>query len=98
MTINKNIKKIDIIKSLSIKTGFSLQYSKRLIEDLIYILIDNIKSGGLNLKNIGTFKIIHKKERLGRNPKTMKEFAISSRQSISFIASKSILAKINKFI
>ena len=96
--MNRNIKKIDISKSLSIKTGFPLNFSKKLIEDLIYILIDNIKSGGLNLKNIGTFRIIHKKERLGRNPKTMQEFAITSRQSISFIASKKILEKMNKII
>tara|TARA_E500000178_G_C16749599_1_gene629770 strand:+ start:239 stop:529 length:291 start_codon:yes stop_codon:yes gene_type:complete len=96
--LNKNIKKIDIIKSLSIKTGFSLNFSKKLIEDLIYIFIDNIKSGNLNLKNIGTFKIIHKKERLGRNPRTMQEFIIPSRQSISFTASKNILEKTNKFI
>ena len=30
----------------------------------------------LNLKNIGTFKIINKKERIGRNPKTKEEFYI----------------------
>ena len=38
------------------------------------ILIKNISTGKYNLKNIGTFKIVFKKERLGRNPKTNEEF------------------------
>jgi nucleoid DNA-binding protein len=83
-----NINKLDIIKNLSKNSGFSVNFSKKLINDLILILINNIKNGGLTLKNIGTFKILHKKERLGRNPKTKEEFKISSRKSISFIPSK----------
>lgn len=82
--LNKNSIKIDIIKDLSNKTGFSKNFSKKLIDDLIKILTINIKEGDLNLKNIGTFKTIFKKERIGRNPKTKEEFKISARKSISF--------------
>ena len=92
--IKNNLKKKDIIKSLSFKTGFSLNYSKKLINDLIEILITNIKSGDLNLKNIGTFRIINKKERIGRNPKTKEEFIITSRKTISFTTSKKISEKL----
>ena len=38
---------------------------------------------------------MHKKERLGRNPKTREEFIISSRKSISFTISKKILNNLN---
>ena len=93
-----NLKKIDIAKNLSKNTGLSINFSKKLIDDLISILLNLIKIDGLILKNLGTFKIIHKKERLGRNPRTMQEFIIPSRQSISFTASKNILEKTNKFI
>ena len=88
--VNNNLKKIDIIKNLSIKTGFPMSFSKRLINDLIHVLINNIKEGNLNLKNIGTFKIINKKERIGRNPKTKEKFIISSRNSLVFITSKNL--------
>ena len=93
----KNFTRIDLIKSLSFKTGYSNSFSKKLINDLIDVLTINIKIGDLSLKNIGTFKISQKKERLGRNPKTKEEFKISRRKSIVFKASKKITEKINKF-
>ena len=86
----KKLKKKDIIDNLGKKTGFSLNLSKKLINDLVIILIEDIKSGSVNLKNVGSFKLIKKKERVGRNPKTKEEFIISSRKSISFTTSKKI--------
>ena len=88
--LNKNLTKNDLIKNISLKTGLSYNVSKKIFNDLIYILIHNIKNQSLILKNIGTFKIIHKKERIGRNPKTKDEFLISARKSISFTPSKKI--------
>ena len=92
----KNYKKIDIVNNLSKKTGFSVNLSKKLIDDLIDILILNIKTGNFNLKNLGSFKIIKKRKRIGRNPKTKKEFIIDSRKTLSFKLSKKILEKVDK--
>ena len=92
---NYKKRKIDIIKNLNEKTGLSLNLSKKLINDLIDIIIFNIKKGDLNLKNIGSFKIIHKRERVGRNPKTKEEFIITQRNSISFSLSEKISDHIN---
>ncbi|MDA8676901.1 HU family DNA-binding protein [Candidatus Pelagibacter bacterium] len=90
-----NLTKIHIAKELSKKTGFSLDLSKVLINNLLVILISIIKKKKLNLKNIGTFKLINKSERIGRNPKTKENFVITSRKSLSFIASKKILSVVN---
>ena len=87
---NKNLTKIDIIKDLYNKTGFSKNYSKKIVDSLVKYLILNIKSGSFSLKNVGKFNIIYKKQRIGRNPKTKKEFIISARNSISFTPSKNI--------
>ena len=92
----KNYKKIDIVNNLSKKTGFSVNLSRKLIDDFINILILNIKTGNVNLKNLGSFKIINKRKRIGRNPKTKKEFIIESRKTLSFKLSKKILEKLNK--
>ena len=94
---NKNLIKEDIIKFLSNKSGFSNILSKKLINDLIEIIIMNIQKGNFNLKNLGSFKIIYKKERVGRNPKTMEEHIISSKKTISFRPSEKISKKLNKF-
>ena len=88
MSIGKNFTKNDLIELLSIKTGFSKNISKKLIEDLLLILIQNILEGKLILKNFGVFKIIKKKKRMGRNPKTKKEFIINARKSLTFLPSK----------
>ena len=93
----KNLKKIDIVNNLSNSTGFASNLSKKLIDDLIEIIIQSIKSGHLNLKNIGTFKVIHKNQRIGRNPKTNEEFIITSRNSLSYTPSKKI-TELNKIL
>ena len=93
--MNKNnLTKIDIIKNLSKKTGFSILFSKKLINDFLDVIINQIKANELNLKNIGSFKLVKKKERLGRNPKTKEEFIISARKTLRYVASKKLLTKI----
>ena len=88
MSIGKNFTKNDLIELLSIKTGFSKNISKKLIEDLLLILIQNLLEGKLFLKNFGIFKKKKKKKRMGRNPKTKKEFIINARKSLTFLPSK----------
>ena len=95
--LNKKLKK-DLIKDITFKTGLSSNVSKKIFNDLVNILIQNIKKGSLVLKNIGSFKIIEKKERIGRNPKTKKEFVISARKTVSFTPSKKIIENLNKLI
>ena len=90
-----NLTKIDIAKELSKKTGYSLELSKILINNLLIVLISSIKKNKLSLKNIGTFRLINKSERIGRNPITKENFVITSRKSISFISSKKLLRVVN---
>tara|TARA_B100001248_G_C27178322_1_gene361179 strand:- start:57 stop:344 length:288 start_codon:yes stop_codon:yes gene_type:complete len=90
-----NFKKDDLINNLSKETGLSFNYSKKLINDLIQLLILNIKDNDLRLKNLGSFILVSKKKRIGRNPKTLEEFEISARKSLIFNPSKNLLEKIN---
>ena len=90
-----NLSKKDISKQISEKTGLSFLFSKNLTEDLIDIIKELIKYKDLNIKNFGKFKILKKKERIGRNPKNNEEFIISSRKVISFYGSKKMNKKLN---
>ena len=92
----KNFNKDNLYKLLSEKTGFSLLLSKNIINDLIEIIIKEIKKENFNLVNLGKFKIILKKDRLGRNPKTKQTFIINKRKSISFTASKNFSQFLNE--
>jgi nucleoid DNA-binding protein len=93
-----NYKKEDLINNLTKKTGLSLNYSKKIINDLIELLIMNIKNNDLRLKNLGSFNLVFKKKRIGRNPKTLEKFEISARKSLIFTPSKNLLEKLNKQI
>jgi integration host factor subunit alpha len=88
--------KDNLILNLSKKTGFSNKFSKKLVNDFLNVITINIKTNRCVLKNLGTFKLINKKERLGRNPKTKKEYVISKRKVVSFIVSKEITKALNK--
>ena len=94
MCKDKN-KKEDIIKELSTRTGFSSNLSKRIINDLVEILVQELKTGHLNLKNLGSFKIIQKKERMGRNPKTKASAKICARKIVKFKPSEIIKNRLN---
>ena len=91
----KNYNKLDISKNLSEKKGFSLLFSKKIVDELIDIIKESLIDKNINLKNLGNFKLIQKKERIGRNPKTMEKFMISKRKIISFKPSKNLLKNLN---
>ena len=93
--IRGNYKKIDIAKKISNRTGYPLSFTKKIVTYLTESLIECIKNDNLIIKNIGSFTIIQKKERMGRNPKTNENFIITQRKSISFYPSKNILKKLN---
>ena len=94
MTNHNNFNKEDIYKFLSKKKGFSVLFSKKIITDLIEILIDEIKKNSLNIKNIGTFKVIDKKKRIGRNPKSKEIYEIKARKSVVFKPSINLYKKL----
>ena len=88
---NKNFKKENIIIKIHSEKGFSFNYSKKLVDDIINVIIYGIKNSNFILKNIGSFKLLNKKERLGRNPITGKAHIIKPRKSIKFTPSKNLI-------
>ena len=91
-----NLDKNTISNKIFREIGVSKLYSKKIVDDIIDSLIILLKKKKLNIKNFGTFRIIEKKERIGRNPKNGKIYLIKARKSISFILSRKINDLINK--
>ena len=86
--IKKNLTKKDISLEISKKLGLSDTYILDVTNDLIDILKKLSKKKTLKIKNFGIFKVLYKKERVGRNPKTKQEHMIPARKIISFVSSK----------
>ncbi len=92
----KNIKKIDLATDISKGTGLSLTDSSEIVDLFFNILSEGIaESKEVKIMGLGTFTVKHKKERVGRNPKTGKEAVIEARNVISFRPAKNLKSSLN---
>ena len=87
-------------KNLSNKVYQNLGFSKNISSEIVDNFFESIASELIKLNKIkissfGTFEVINKKERIGRNPKTKVEAKISARKVVKFIPSISIKKKLN---
>ena len=99
MTIKfrKNLGKKEISKNINSIIGLSSNNIQKITDEIIQIIIDKlINQKKINIKNFGSFNIGHKKERLGRNPKTKEDFIINERNVIKFKLSNYLKQKINE--
>jgi len=95
--MKKNITKDDIADSINRDFGLSKKDCINIVKDIIDEMILGLQKNGIvKIHNFGTFKLKRKKSRIGRNPKTKKEFTISERNVISFKPSKIVLNSLNK--
>ena len=95
----QNISRDEIAEAMKVEFGFNRKLCLDVINDIIDIIIEGLISDKkVKIHNFGTFKLSSKKSRVGRNPKTKEEYNISSRNVITFKASKILLKYINKNI
>ena len=93
-----NLTKKDIINSLYMQIGFSKKISEQLLEDILEIILGNLKRyKKIKISNFGTFSLRLKKSRLGRNPKTKEQKIISERNVVLFKPSKDFKNYINNY-
>jgi len=94
-----NITRDDIADFINLEFGLSKKDCNDIVNDIINEIILGLKkSNSVKIHNFGTFKLKHKKERIGRNPKTKKDVMIQPRNVISFTPSKKIITVVNKNI
>ena len=94
------VKKNFIRKNLSNKIyqnlGFSKNFSSTIVDNFFEIMVKElIRSNKVKISSFGTFKVMNKKERIGRNPKTKIEAKITSRKVVKFKPSLIIKKKLN---
>ena len=96
MTSKQNISRLDIAEAMQSDFGFNKKLCLDIVNDILDIVIEGLKSDKkVKIHNFGTFTLNRKNSRIGRNPKTKEEFNISSRNVITFKASKILLKYIN---
>jgi integration host factor subunit alpha len=97
MNNQNNFTRENIAESLHTDFGLTKKDCIIFVNDIIDIIIEGLTTNGyVKIHNFGTFKVVRKKSRIGRNPKTMEDVMISERDVLKFKPSKIILDHINK--
>ena len=89
-----SLTKKDLANNISKKLGLSQKDSLFFVKNFFKILIDN-KTSNININKFGTFLYKKTPKRIGRNPKTLQEFEIKSRQKLTFKPSDEVKQNIN---
>ena len=93
-----NLTKKEIINSLYMQIGFSKKISEGLLDDILEIILTNLKKyKKIKISNFGTFLLRTKNTRLGRNPKTKEQKIISKRNVVLFKPSTDFKNYINRY-
>ena len=95
--VNNNFTRKDLSNKIYKNVGFSKNLSLKIVDDFFEsIILDIIKSNKIKISSFGTFSILNKKERMGRNPKTGVQAKIFSRKVVKFKPSLYFKKKINQ--
>ena len=96
--VNKNFTRKDLSNKIYKNIGFSKNLSLKIVDNFFESIISAIiKSNKIKITSFGTFSVLTKKERIGRNPKTKVEAKIFSRKVVKFKPSLKLKEKINQY-
>ena len=92
----KNFTRKDLSNKIYQTLGFPKNLLSKIIDNFFEaIIFEIIKSNKVKISSFGTFSVLKKKERIGRNPKTKVEAKISARRVVKFKPSTLIKNKLN---
>ena len=94
--LKKNFTRKDLSNNVHQKFGFSKNLSSLLVDDFFESLVSELVKGNkIKISSFGTFLVVDKKERIGRNPKTKVEVKIMPRKNVKFKLSDKFKEKLN---
>ena len=95
--VKKNFTRKNLSNKIHKIIGFSKNFSSKIVDNFFETLVSEIlKSNKVKISSFGTFRVMNKKERIGRNPKTNVEAKITSRKVVKFKPSLFIKEKLNR--
>ena len=94
--VKKNFNRKNLSDKIYQNLGFSKNFSSTMVDNFFEIMTaELIRSNKVKISSFGTFKVMNKNERLGRNPKTKVEAKIKSRKVVKFKPSLIVKKKLN---
>ena len=94
--MSETLTRAELAELIYCEVGISKTEASEIVDQFFEeIILDLIDGNSVKLTSFGTFSVKHKKERIGRNPKTKEEAIIHARRVISFKASKELKRRVD---
>lgn len=87
--------KKDIIKKVAENTGMTQKDVTVIVDTFVDAVMDSIKNGKVSISGFGTFEVVERAARMGRNPKTGMEIEIPASKSPKFKPAKAFKDFVN---
>ena len=94
--MSETLTRAELVELIYSEVGISKTEASEIVDQFFEeIILDLIDGNSVKLTSFGTFSVKHKKERIGRNPKTKEEAIIDARRVVSFRASKELKRRVD---
>lgn len=91
------MKKADLVKTITSRVDVTAENAGKIINIVFEAIAEGLIEGdSYNQDKFGTFKVVSRAARKGRNPQTGEVVEIPAKQAIKFIASGFLKNSINK--
>ena len=88
--------KTELVAAVAAKADISKKDADKAVAALIDVIIDDIKKGDkVQIVGFGTFEVVDRPAREGRNPKTGKSMPIAASKAPKFKAGKALKDMVN---
>ncbi|ANC34684.1 integration host factor subunit alpha [Anaplasma phagocytophilum] len=92
----QTLTKARIASMINREIGLSREDSLAIVGEILDEMSSSlVRCGSLKISSFGIFKVIRKKERVGRNPKTLEKFVVEEHNTVTFCPSVTVKRFIN---
>lgn len=92
---HKAVTRVDLAAALHQEVGLARSDCSKLVDDVLAEISRSlVREEQVKLSTFGSFKIRHKKERMGRNPKTGEEAVVSARKVVVFTPAQKLKSRV----
>jgi len=89
------MKKGDLVRNVAKRAGTTIKLAQAVIDAAFDEIASALERGErLILPGFGSFSVVNKKQRKGRNPQTGQEIVIPARKAVKFSASATLKEKV----
>ena len=83
--------KTEFVRAVAEKAGITKKEAAAVVNAVLEVIEETVKKGEeIRIPGFGTFKVVTRKERKGRNPRTGKEIIIPATRVVKFVPGKKL--------